>query len=277
MITHNGNVAYAYTLWHNVAMADAQKKKIVSSDIDSHKKVLFVPDCHHPYVDFRAWNLMLRAAQDIGFHSIIVLGDFVDFDSVSSHGRSVIRDVPTLAEEFYAGNKALDSLDDLGASFKSYIFGNHENRFDRYICDKAALRGLTSVESELGLEERGWHKVEYRRELQYGKLYITHDCDNAGENAHSLALRKAGASIIIGHTHRVGYCVRGNLRGKPQVGAMFGWLGDSTKVEYKSNASARHEWALGFGVGVVDNDGTCFVTPCPIVDYRVSVFGKIYR
>jgi predicted phosphodiesterase len=244
---------------------------------DPLKRILFVPDCHHPYADYRAWGLMLRAAQDFKPHTIVVGGDFVDFDSVSMHPRRVIRDVPTLADEFDAARKRRAELDALEASLKVYIKGNHENRFDRMICSMPALRGLTSIEKEIGLTENGWHVVEYHREFQLGKLWVTHDLDNAGENAHSLALKKAGASIVINHTHRIGYTVRGNIRGKPQVGAMFGWLGDSTKIEYKSNGSARHEWALGFGVGLQDNDGTVFLAPCPIVDYRVCCFGKLYR
>jgi predicted phosphodiesterase len=241
------------------------------------RKILFIPDCHHPYVDKRAWRLLLKVGADVEFNTIVQLGDFIDFDSVSSHARNTIRDIPTLRDELAAGNEALDELDSLEAQQKYYIFGNHENRFDRFICQHGALRNLTSIEHELHLKKRGWQQVDYRKELKIGKLFLTHDCDNAGETAHSQALKKAGASIIIGHTHRVGYAVRGNLRGSPQLGAMFGWLGDRNSIEYKSHASTRHEWALGFGVGLQAEDGVVHVTPCPIINYTVAVFGKIYK
>jgi len=241
------------------------------------KKVLFIPDCHHPYAHLPSWNLLLKVATEIKFHTVVILGDFLDMDSVSSHPRRIVREVPSLMEELVAGNDRLDQLDALGFQRKEYVEGNHEDRLSRYICNHKELTNLTSVEDALELKKRGWNFTPYRRELKVGKLWVTHDCDNAGENAHALAQRKLGASVILGHTHRVGFIVRGSIRKTPHVGAMFGWLGDPDAIEYRSGASIRHEWAHGFGVGLQDDDGVIFVEPCPIIGDRVKVFDKIYK
>lgn len=86
-----------------------------------------------------------------------------------------------------------------------------------------------------------------------------------------------GSVELTGNTHRLGYAVEGNARGKPHVGAMFGWLGDINQVDYMHNIRARRDWAHGFGVAYVEKSGLVHLTPIPIVEGTVVLEGKLIR
>ncbi len=93
------------------------------------ERLLILPDCHFPYVDRRAWNLMLRVAADFAPDQIVTMGDFADFYSVSSHSKDPER-VNKLGHEVKSVNAALDQLDLLGKGRrkkikKTFISGNH--------------------------------------------------------------------------------------------------------------------------------------------------------
>jgi hypothetical protein len=68
---------------------------------------------------------------------------------------------------------------------------------------------------------------------------------------------------------------RGNARGKTHVGAMFGWLGDKTRIDYKHRLLANRHWMLGFGVGYLENDDTLHVQAVPIINYKCLLEGKL--
>ncbi len=40
------------------------------------RRVLFIPDCHVPYHDAKAWRLMLAAAKVLKPDVVVVLGDY---------------------------------------------------------------------------------------------------------------------------------------------------------------------------------------------------------
>ena len=140
---------------------------------------LVVPDCHHPYADDRAWNLLI----DVG--------------------------------------KAL--------------------RPDR---------------------------VNY---LRVGKMNYSHCVDprTCGPNAHRQARSSFDGNIVIGHTHRMADIYEGNARGRAKVGAMLGWLGDASKVDYMHRIKAKRDWQLGFGIVYTEPNGNAHLRKIPIVDYRI--------
>jgi hypothetical protein len=50
------------------------------------------------------------------------------------------------------------------------------------------------------------------------------------------------------------------------------------QVEYMHAASARKNWALGFGIGYTDTQtGHTWLTPIPILDFRCVVDGKLLK
>jgi hypothetical protein len=145
--------------------------------------------------------------------------------------------------------------------------------------DKAPqLFGLVDVPGVLGLRERGWSYTPYKRHTKLGKLHITHDVGACGRFSTYKALDTYQHSIITGHAHRLSYVVEGNAVGEYKLSAQFGWMGDVNKVDYMNMASARKNWALGFGVGYLDTDtGIVYLTPVPIVRNTCCVNGVLYK
>jgi predicted phosphodiesterase len=241
------------------------------------EKLLFVPDSHVPYEDKKAFNLLLKAGAAFKPDRIIIIGDFADFYAVSSHSKNPNRrhDIQWEIEQVKA---RLKDLGRLGASRKYYVAGNHEDRLSRYLMDKApALFNSVKIPEILNLREMGWEYTEYKDSLALGKLNITHDTGNCGPYAHYRAQEVFQGNVVIGHTHRLGYAVVGNAKGKPHVGAMLGWLGDFNQVDYMHKVQALRSWAHGFGIGYMEPNGIVHVQPVPIVEGKVIIEGKLIR
>lgn len=239
------------------------------------KRILFVPDCHHPRVNKRSWKLMLKAARIHKPDIIVVEGDFIDCAPLSSHAPDFVDDM-TMKLEIKAARHALDELESLKAKELHYVEGNHETRLSRYLAQQApALFNHVSLPGLLGLGKR-WNWVPYRRTLRLGKLRITHDVGKSGINAHRQAALAYRASTIIGHTHRMAYEVRGTFDDIPYLAAMFGWLGDESAATYLHETGAA-EWTQGFGLGWMENNGVVHVQPVPIINGKCCVYGRIVK
>lgn len=243
------------------------------SKIEIKSKIAFIPDTHAPYHDKRKFNTAVAALKKFKPDILVVLGDFADCYSVSDHSKSPDRE-RRLEYELYDVNLCLDGLDSVGAKRKEFIMGNHEDRFDRYIANRAPeLHGLVSIADELHLKERKWNVTPYKSYLQIGKLYVTHDCGHAGKYAHYQSQDSFQDNIVIGHTHRLGYTVVGNAKGVPHVAAMFGWLGDVNKIDYEHRVKVLRNSAHGFGIGYLMNDGCVHIQPVPFVRGGVVIEG----
>jgi len=240
------------------------------------EKILFIPDCHHPYVDLNAWNLMLKAAKQFKPHHTVIMGDFADFYGVSSHSKSPDRSLK-LKEEVESTKTALDQIKSLGAKNNVFIAGNHEDRLLRYLQDRAPeLFDFISIPKILELKEKGFKYVPYKQAYKIGKLNITHDAGNCGRVAHQKALDTFQHNVLIGHTHRIGYMVEGNANGDRHVSAMFGWLGDVEEIDYMHRVKAMKDWSLGFGIGYLDTaTDIVYVIPVPIIKGTCLIEGKL--
>lgn len=242
------------------------------------ERVLIVPDVHRPYHDERAWRLMLKAAKDFKPNTIVIIGDFADFYTVSSHSKDPRRAF-NLVNEVKDVRKGLAELNALGAKRKIFIAGNHCDRLTRYLRDKAPeLFEFVDIPKILKLDEAGWEYVPYKQDIQIGKLNLTHDVGNAGRYAVYKALDGFQHSNITGHSHRLAYIVEGNMVGEYKLSAQFGWLGDVEKIDYMHRAKAKKDWALGFGIGHINpKTGIAYMVPVPIVNYTCVVNGTYYE
>lgn len=239
---------------------------------------LVIPDTHAPFHDKSNFALMLRAARDLEPEWIVVIGDFMDFYAVSAHPKNP-QMATQLKMEIREGNKLLDRVDELGAKEKIYIAGNHCDRVERYLRNKAPeLMEITDVPSMLKLEQRGWTYVPYKKHARVGHIYFTHDVGVAGRYSVYKALDTYFSSVITGHAHRLAYIVEGDATGGQRVSAQFGWLGDVEQVDYMAEAKAKKDWAQGFGIGY-HNPATdiVYLTPVPIVERTCCVNGKLYQ
>ena len=240
------------------------------------EKILFIPDSHFPYHDKDAFSLMLKAGKALKPDHVIILGDFADFYGVSSHSKDPNRALK-LKDEVEEVKKALDQVIELGAKNNVFVSGNHEDRLERYLRDRAPeLFNFISIPKILELKEKGFKYIPYKQAYKIGKLNVTHDTGVAGRYAHYKALDTFQHNIIIGHTHRIGYAVEGDAQGNRHLGAMIGWLGDVAEIDYMHQVKARKEWSLGFGTGHMDTKtGVVYVTPVPIINGTVLIEGKL--
>jgi predicted phosphodiesterase len=241
------------------------------------KRLLFVPDCHRPYHNEAAWQLMLKAARQFKPHRVVVLGDYLDCYAVSSHDKSPDRKL-RFEDEIADGRKGLGELkDSTPIAEHDYVMGNHERWLNRYLASNApAVYSMLKIDKLLELKERGWRVTPYQRSLKIGKLWITHDEGNAGPQAHERARATFEGNVVIGHTHRMALSYRGNARGRSHVGAMFGWLGDVEHIDYAHRVRAQ-QWQHGFGVGYMQNNGTVHLQAIPIIEGSCVVAGKLIR
>ena len=243
------------------------------------KRVHIIPDQHIPFHDKRAWELQLQVIKTRKPDVLVIMGDFADFYSVTSHQKSPEQRNLLLQDEVKAVRRELDRLDAMvpKGCRKVFIQGNHEQRLDRYIAQRAPeLFGMTSTEQLFKLAKRGWEYVKYHDHIKIGKVFFTHDTGKAGSGAHLAAERAFSNNAVIGHTHRVAFNVVGNAAGTPHVAAMFGWGGSLHAAEYMHLINARRDWALGFGTGHLKPDGVMFMQPHPIVNYECCVDGVLY-
>jgi predicted phosphodiesterase len=240
--------------------------------------MLFLSDVHRPYHSEQAWRLLMKVGRKLKPKHIVVNGDFLDCYCVSNHSKDPSR-VDDLKWEIDDGKKGLRELESLGAPNLYWLDGNHEFRLARYLKDKAPqLFNVVDIPRLLELREHGWRYIPYRDETRIGKLYLTHDVGSAGRYSTYKALDTYQHSIVTGHAHRISYVVEGNAVGEYKLAAQFGWLGDVNKVDYMHRASAKKNWALGFGVGYLDpSTGYTYLTPVPIVRGTCMVNGELFR
>lgn len=242
------------------------------------KPWLFVPDTHAPFHDVRAWKLMLQVGRKLRPYGIAHMGDLGDFYSVSAHSKDPSRKL-TLLDEMAVAAQCRADLDELGATDKRFIEGNHEYRLNTYIADKAPeLAGITSADDLLGLTAHGWNVTPYRDYTSVGALNLTHDTGQGGKYTAARATETFQASVAIGHHHAIQYFVMGDARGDRQLGVSFGWLGDLNAIDYMHRIKVMRTWALGCGVGYHDTrSGVVYVVPIPFVNYTCLFNGEVLR
>lgn len=220
----------------------------------------------------------MDALQDFKPDVFVSLGDFMDCAAVSRWSKDPSLVTGFKAELDYA-ERLLDEIEErTPGARRIWIDGNHEDRVERYIRDRAPeLHGLINIQSQLHLERRGWEYVPYKQSTRIGKLWLTHDVGTAGRYAAFKALDTFQSPIVTGHTHRLGYVVEGDATGDSHVSHMLGWLGDVEKIDYVHQQKAKKEWALGFGYGYITRpEGLAHLVPVPIVDGTCVVEGRVY-
>lgn len=241
-------------------------------------RVFFVGDVHCPFHHKQAWKVVMDACEDFKPDIFVSLGDFVDFFSVSHWSKNPDRAL-SLSQEIDQAKALLDEVEErTPGARRIFVAGNHCDRLQRYLQDKAPeLFEFIDVPKLLHLEGRGWEYVPYKQSIQIGKLHITHDVGSAGRYNAFKALDTFQAPIVTGHTHRLSYVVEGDATGGCQVSSQFGWLGDVEQVDYMHRVKARRDWALGFGYGYVDRkSGYAYLVPVPIVNGTAIVEGRLY-
>lgn len=239
------------------------------------ERVALLPDCHVPAHDKEAFALALAGIRVFAPDTLVILGDFADFSSVSFHPKDPGK-VERLTDEVEAVNRELDRIDALGIKRVIYCGANHEDRLARTIAQKVPeLFGMLSIEKLFRMKERGYEFVPYGSFGRVGRLHVTHDCGFTGATAASKSRDAFGGNVAVGHCHNANISYRSSLRGEAHVGFSVGWLGDPKQISYMHKAAVRG-WQHGWGTAYVERDtGNCHVHFIPLVDGRCVIEGKI--
>lgn len=230
-------------------------------------------DVHFPAQDPGTWGAFTRYARDTQPDVIVLGGDFVDLESMSSHGGNPTP--PTFIAEIAPAREALQELRRICPNARIvYLEGNHETRLTRWLANNAkSLHGAIDLPSMLGLAELG---IEWKPEgvpLKLGKLHFVHGFWTTDAHAKK-HLMEYGSSVTYGHTHRPQSYTRGLVDGS--VHGAFG-MPCACKLDAPYLKNKPSGWLNGWGVYYVLPDG-CFNAYSVFMNKGVAVApnGVIY-
>jgi len=171
-----------------------------------YNSTLIINDIHVPFHDVTALRAALKYGRDRGIDSIYINGDLMDFYALSFFSKDPkyrkFKAECEAGEAFFQG---------LRATFPGvkiwYKLGNHEERFERYLRDKAEdLDGLVTIESLMNLKEYGIEVIDGRHIVRHGKLYILHGHEirvsSALVNIARTVRLRTSVNTLVGHHHK---------------------------------------------------------------------------
>jgi predicted phosphodiesterase len=241
------------------------------------KRIFCLSDIHAPYHNKRTLGIKIRAGVYFKPDILYADGDMVDLYSASHYRKSHKRTL-LIKKELDKASHVFDALLAIGAKRNIMLMGNHEDRFKTYITDNApGLEGITSVEKELKLKEKGWEVVPYGKSVKIGDTRIVHDQKKAGPTAAVKAMCDYQSSVILGHTHYATMSWYGNGKGGIHTAAMFGHGADPVKADYAAESHKLRNWVDGVGFGYLLPNGTVHWLPGIINRGVIMVEGKPIR
>ena len=244
----------------NKSVKDLTYKTPIIKEVKTENGIHIVLGCMNvPFHNKVLLSKLLKLIEDHkdkikGFH---IIGDFLEMQSLSPHSPNTV-DLSglTLGKEYKAGNEVLDMIEGvLPANVqKTYLYGNHEHWYHRYIADIRNYKtadAISSPEQALNLDKRGFTiKTDWREDyITIGKYQLLHGvfCTQNPSKAH---IDKLKNSCIFAHTHRVGQHYDINLHGV-NIGCMIDIKSEA--FNYLSRIE-KNNWKNGFGIiNVNDN------------------------
>lgn len=233
---------------------------------------------HVPFHNKRFLASLMSLLQDQDFVGLHIIGDFMDLNTFSSHDKGKFPAIKGLTynQEIKESNHVLDLLQASNEfSDLSYVWGNHEDRYHRYMKDmENAKRPLMSPTDALKLRERGFSvhenwsrdfvKLGSHLELMHGTYFNVHCAKK-----HLDTLR---GSVMFAHTHRIQHYIEGSM-GAYNIG--FGGDIESPAFGYATRPQ-RSQWQNGAAVVMLDAAGNYFVEQLTFINNHFSYGGKLY-
>lgn len=245
------------------------------------ERIAVLPDIHVPNHNQPAINAVFNYLKDYKPTTLIQLGDFCDWDSVSSYDVRRESDIVLIEHEVRESNRLLDTIDALvpRSCKKVMIGGNHEARYEKFKINygfTVAIRRMKDFGSwhqEYNLAKRGWKHTEYGGIHEHGKILFTHGWYTGGQHAkrHLGLYHKC---IIYGHTHEFQVAVENGFDGHPIMSASIGTL-SNFNLSYLVGKPPVN-WINMFATIDVMADGTFTPSFIPIINGRFVKDGKQY-
>lgn len=144
--------------------------------VDWPSRWLLIGDTHFPCHDVPTIRVAFKTAQKHKVNGILFNGDILDCHQISRFCKDPLK--PRLQLEIEMAKQFFDwSREKFPNADMIFKEGNHEERFQHYIMDKAeALFGIEEFQLPhiLGLAQRGIERVYDKRVIRLGKLNVLH-------------------------------------------------------------------------------------------------------
>jgi predicted phosphodiesterase len=170
-------------------------------------KIVVIPDVHTPNHNEEAIGALLDFIKFYKPNTVIQLGDFCDWDSVSDFQPSSEAEIQPIDLEIRSANELLDRLDKAcGKAHKIMLGGNHEARLAKFHVNHGMLVGVRRMHTlrtwfdAYNLDKRGWEHYDYGKYVRIGKIIFTHGWQNF--NVKRMGEKYPGRNVIFGHLHR---------------------------------------------------------------------------
>lgn len=248
-------------------------------------RTIVLPDVHVPHHHKPSLEAILKFIRYWKPHRFIQLGDFCDFNSLSSYDLHNEEEFITMDDEIKAANALLDQLDKaLPKECEKYMVGgNHEDRyhkekakfmFESNRVTKAKMSYQGTWAHEYRLHQRGWKWVEYGQSFHIDKITYTHGWACGPGACGDLSKRFPGRNVIAGHVHS--HMVSGFMdeRGLPIEIECIGTL-SKFDLSYL-RGKPPFNWTRGFSYIYTMPDGFFTKAFIHIIDGKFIVNGKLF-
>lgn len=246
---------------YNLPQSDEAKYEPVI--ISGFKRVGILSDVHLPYHNLEALEKAFDELKGvIGKDDAILLnGDIIDCHRLSRWAkdpkkRDFKAEVDMLKQFF-------DSLEKTFGCRIIYKLGNHEDRYQRFLYEKASeIAGIEDFEffNLIKARERNIQMVEASRFMKFGSLIGIHGHEFMGAGAGDMIARslyqKGSVNAFQGHNHRTDTYVRRNpFTGETTSTFSIGCL---SELHPSYNVLQKHPWNYGFAWMELDGDKFIF-------------------
>jgi len=211
----------------------------------TYKRTVIAGDFHVSAHDPHAFKLFIKFLRWYKPKTLIINGDFLDCYTISRFDKSPMNR-ETLQEEINAGKALLLKIAAATPGCKRiYVFGNHENRLEKYMMRNAReLYGIFTLQDLLDVNGQ-YEFINSTLDDNYyqlGELYVGHWNRVSKHSAYTVKniMADRQVSIVQSHTHRAGMYMQTGLGGFIE-GWEIGCMCDR-KPEY----CVRPNWQQGF-------------------------------
>ena len=253
------------------------------------KKIVLLPDIHHPHHDIFAVRAVLKFLEDFQPDEVNLIGDAMNMDAVDHwlkdkgnlralEGKRIISGYSWFDQD------VLQKIEEVAPqAHKVYMGGNHEEWINIVVDREPSLEGLVEPEIVLNLRERGWEWIPYlvrkgssvtRGMKQYGKLLVFH-----GEFTNKYHAAKTAdmfsRSSAYGHTHDVQSYTKVTVddhRGY-HTAQSIGCLCEMSPAFMRGR---QNRWVNAFGILYVRPDGMYNLYVPHIIRGQFTFAGKTY-
>jgi len=237
------------------------------------KKILILPDAHITVKIPKPYQLVKKFVKDFKPDETILLGDFMDVESLSAWDmdKKRLMEGRRFQKEVDVANKELDYLQKYSKKI-TYLEGNHEWRIGRYLDKNPEMEGLLELPLKLNLDKRKIKFLPMNNLYKVGHMYFTHGMWVNKYHAQQ-HLTRLGCNVCYGHAHDSQTAMLNMKMQKPVMAYGLGCL-CGHEPDYLKGRPAS--WLNQFAVMYLSDNGDYNIYPINIVNNKFIWNGRQY-